>query len=133
MLGRVAGRVAGSSAWRAALGPLGGGVALVGSLGRGQADNWSDVDLLILMDGRAVVRFVEEPSAKAWARAELVVDGRHNSPVGAASVGATHIRAGLPVHVDLHAHPVERSSWPADGRVVFQRGAVETGALSLTR
>ena len=27
------------------------GVALVGSLGRGTADNWSDIDLLILMGG----------------------------------------------------------------------------------
>jgi predicted nucleotidyltransferase len=57
------------------------GVALVGSLGRGAGDNWSDVDLLVLMDGRAVARFAEEPGTRAWARAELVVDGRHNSPV----------------------------------------------------
>lgn len=44
------------------------GVALIGSLGRGEADNWSDADLLILMDGAAVARFAAEPGARAWAR-----------------------------------------------------------------
>lgn len=29
--------------------PAVAGVALIGSLGRGEADNWSDIDLLILM------------------------------------------------------------------------------------
>lgn len=82
------------------------GVALIGSLGRGEADNWSDVDLLVLMSDRAVARFAAEPGRKPWARAELVVDGRHNSPAGATSVGATHLRSGLPVHADLHVHPV---------------------------
>jgi len=32
------------------------GVALIGSLGRGEADNWSDIDLLILMGDRALAR-----------------------------------------------------------------------------
>jgi predicted nucleotidyltransferase len=34
-----------------------GGVALIGSLGRGEADNWSDIDLLILMGDEALARF----------------------------------------------------------------------------
>jgi predicted nucleotidyltransferase len=42
------------------------GVALVGSLGRGAGDNWSDVDLLVLMDGRAVARFAEERAPSWW-------------------------------------------------------------------
>ena len=68
------------------------GVALVGSLGRGEADNWSDIDLLILMGDRALARFIDEPAARPWAQADLLSDGRHNSPAGATSVGATHIR-----------------------------------------
>jgi SAM-dependent methyltransferase len=65
-----------------------------------------------------------------WAQADLLVDGRHNSPSGATSVGVTHIRSGLPVHVDLHVHPVARTPWPTDGRAVFERRPIGTGTLS---
>jgi predicted nucleotidyltransferase len=58
------------------------GVALIGSLGRGEADNWSDIDLLLLMGDRALARFMDEP-ARLWAQADLLSDGRHNSPAGA--------------------------------------------------
>jgi hypothetical protein len=106
------------------------GVALVGSLGRGEADNWSDIDLLILMGDETIARFADDPAAKPWAQADLLSDGRHNSPAGAASVGATHIRSGLPVRVDLHVHPADRTCWPTDGRIVLERRPVGTGALS---
>ena len=35
-------------------------VALIGSLGRGEPDNWSDIDLLILMGDQALARFAGE-------------------------------------------------------------------------
>jgi hypothetical protein len=113
--------------------PVVGGVALIGSLGRGQADSWSDIDLLILMGDQALARFVDEPAARPWAQADLLSDGRHNSPAGATSVGAIHIRAGLPLRVDLHVHPAAQTCWPADGRIVFQRRPIETGTVSFDR
>ena len=85
--------------------PVVGGVALIGSLCHGAADNWSDIDLLIFMGDRAIARFADEPAARPWAQADLLSDGRHNSPAGATSVGATHLRSGLPLRVDLHVHP----------------------------
>jgi hypothetical protein len=106
------------------------GVALVGSLGRAEADNWSDIDLLILMADHAVAEFMAEPAARPWARAELLSDGRHNSPAGATSVGTLHLRSGLPLWADLHVHPADRTRWPADGRVVFQRRPIQPGTLS---
>jgi hypothetical protein len=106
------------------------GAALIGSLGRGEADNWSDIDLLVLMDDRAIARFADEPAASGWAQADLLSDGRHNSPAGATSVGATHLRSGLPLGVDLHVHPADRTRWPADGRIVFERRRIGTGLLS---
>lgn len=106
------------------------GAALIGSLARGTADNWSDVDLLVLMGDRAIARFAAEPGASSWARADLLSDGRHNSPAGASSVGATHIRSGLPLQVDLHVHPAGRTCWPSDGRVVFERRPIEPGTVS---
>jgi hypothetical protein len=106
------------------------GVALIGSLGRGEADNWSDIDLLILMGDQGLARFVDEPATTPWAQADLLSDGRHNSPAGAASVGTTHIRSGLPLWVDLHVHPIARTPWPTDARIMFQRRPIETGTLS---
>lgn len=105
------------------------GVALVGSLGRGEEDNWSDIDLFILTSDQFIRQFMNEPAASPWARADLLSDGRHNSPAGATSLGTTHIRSGLPLWVDLHVHPAGRTPWPADSRVVFERRPVKTGTL----
>jgi Nucleotidyltransferase domain len=105
------------------------GVALVGSLGRGDEDNWSDIDLLILASDQFIRQFMNEPTASPWARADLLSDGRHNSPAGATSLGTTRIRSGLPLWVDLHVHPAGQTPWPVDSRVVFERRAAETGTL----
>jgi hypothetical protein len=105
------------------------GVALVGSLGRREEDNWSDIDLFILASDQFITQFMNEPAASPWARADLLSDGRHNSPAGATSLGATHIRSGLPLGVDLHVHPADRTPWPTDSRVVFERRPVTTGTL----
>jgi len=105
------------------------GVALVGSLGRGEADDWSDIDLLILAGREFIDRFMTEPAASPWARADLLSDGRHNSPAGATSLGTTRIRSGLPLWVDLHVHPADRTCWPADSRVLFARRTVPAGRL----
>jgi hypothetical protein len=109
--------------------PAVGGVALVGSLGRGEEDNWSDIDLLILASDQFIGQFMNEPITSPWARADLLSDGRHNSPAGATSLGTTHIRSGLPLRVDLHVHPPDRTPWPTDGLVVFERRPVRTGTL----
>jgi hypothetical protein len=109
--------------------PAVAGVALVGSLGRGEEDNWSDADLLILASEEFIGRFMIEPEASPWAQADLRSDGRHNSPAGATSLGTLHIRSGLPLWVDLHVHPADRTPWPSDSRVVFERRPVEAGTL----
>jgi hypothetical protein len=82
------------------------------------------------MRDQVLAQFVGEPAARRWAQAELLSDGRHNSPAGATSVGATHIRSGLPLWVDLHVHPAARTRWPTDGRIVFERRPIEMGTLT---
>jgi hypothetical protein len=109
--------------------PAVAGVALVGSLGRREEDDWSDIDLFILASDQFIRQFMNEPSASPWARADLLSDGRHNSPAGATSLGTTHIRSGLPLWVDLHVHPADRTPWPIDSRVVFEHRPVTTGTL----
>ena len=109
--------------------PAVAGVALVGSLGRGEEDHWSDIDLFILAGDRFIGQFMNDPGASPWARADLLSDGRHNSPAGATSLGTAHIRSGRPLRVDLHVHPADRTPWPRDSRVVFQRRPARTGVL----
>ena len=110
--------------------PAVAGVALVGSLGRGEGDNWSDIDLLILASEEFIGQFMNEPTASPWARANLLSDGRHNSPAGATSLGTTRIRSGLPLWIDLHVHPADLTPWPTDGRVLFWRRPVAAGTRS---
>ena len=95
------------------------GVGLVGSLGRGEADDWSDVDLLVVVDD-GEGRFVDPLPDRLWAGAELVVAGRHNAPAGASSVGTVYVRSGLPLGVDWYVHPVSLAAWPSDCVVVHQ-------------
>jgi hypothetical protein len=106
------------------------GVALVGSLGRGEEDNWSDIDLLVLATDQFIRQFMNEPAASPWARADLLSDGRHNSSAGATSLGTARIRSGLPLWADLHVHPSGRTPWPADSRIVFERRMARAGTLS---
>jgi hypothetical protein len=113
--------------------PAVAGVALIGSLGRGEADNWSDIDLLILMGDQGLAQFADKPATRPWARADLLSDGRHNSPAGATSLGTTRIRSGLPLRVDLHVHPEAQTCWPTDGRIVFERRPIGVGTVSFDR
>jgi Nucleotidyltransferase domain len=110
--------------------PAVAGVALIGSLRLGEEDNWSDIDLFILASDQLIRQLMNEPAASPWARADLLSDGRHNSPAGATSLGTTHIRSGLPLRVDLHVHPADRTPWPTDSYIVFARRPVKTGTLS---
>ena len=96
------------------------GVALVGSLGRGEADDWSDVDLLVVVDDARVELFVDPSPDRLWEGAELVVDGRQNAPAGAMSVGTVYVRSGLPLGVDWYVYPVSMAAWPSDCVVVHE-------------
>jgi hypothetical protein len=54
LLGQVLGRLEAD--------PAVDGVALIGSLGRGEEDNWSDIDLLILASDQFIRQFMNEPA-----------------------------------------------------------------------
>jgi hypothetical protein len=108
------------------------GAALVGSLGAGTADEWSDIDLLIVMEDHEVARFADRSRKTPWSEAQVLVDGRHNSPAGATSAGAIHVRSGLPFRADLHVYPLSLARWPADSRVVYEARPVETSVMSFT-
>ena len=62
------------------------GWGLVGSFGRGEADNWSDVDLLVIVHDRDFGTFVDPQQNRLWSSTHLVLDVRRNAPVGATSL-----------------------------------------------
>lgn len=94
------------------------GLALVGSLGRGDGDDWSDVDLLVAVHDPKVAEFADRSRNLRWAGADLLVDARQNAPAGARSVSTLYVRSGLPLGVDWYVYPASRAAWPADGRVL---------------
>jgi hypothetical protein len=82
---------------------------LVGSLGRGDADDWSDVDLLIVVPDDQVGHY---PDATQLPRPDLVtwsIDARHNAPRGASAIGIDYGIDGLPLHVDWYVYRAPRS------------------------
>jgi hypothetical protein len=93
----------------------------VGSLGRGSEDDWSDVDLLIVVpdDRVSASSDAERLPGSEWLAAQL--DARHNAPRGAGAVAAQYVVDGLPLLVDWYVYPLSRAAWPADARPIFDR------------
>jgi len=98
------------------------GAALVGSLGTGRADDWSDIDLLIVVedahlnDYATPGRLPNGPGRLAFA-----IDARHNGPRGTRAVSAQYVVDGLPLWIDWHIHPVSLASWPSDSTIIFDQ------------
>jgi len=94
---------------------------LVGSLGRGDADDWSDIDLLIAVPDGQVVRYADATHLPASEQVTWSIDARHNAPRGAGSVGVRYVIDGLPLHVDWYVYPDSQAAWVADAKVIFDR------------
>ncbi|MFI5691807.1 nucleotidyltransferase domain-containing protein [Kribbella sp. NPDC051586] len=107
------------------------GVALVGSLGAGRADDWSDVDLLVVvedLDDYAVPgRLPQGPGRLAFE-----IDARHNGPRGTRAISAQYVVEDLPLWVDWHLHPVSLANWPSDSSVIFDRRGIAPTPATLS-
>lgn len=101
------------------------GVALVGSLGDGRADDWSDVDLLIAVQDSALDDFASPARLPCGTgRLTFAIDARQNGPRGTRAVSGQYVFNGLPLWVDWHVHPVSLASWPSNGTVLFDRAGI---------
>lgn len=94
---------------------------LVGSLGRGDADDWSDIDLLIVVPDGQVGQYADEARLPGSEQAIWSIDARHNTPRGAGAIGVRYVIDGLPLHVDWYVYPLSRAAWVSDARVIFDR------------
>jgi hypothetical protein len=93
------------------------GVWLVGSLGSGRGDEWSDVDLLVV-GGDCVLN-----------GALLTLDMPDNGPAGGGYVGAMYDVGSLPLWVDWYQWP-SGAPIPRDSRLLA--GAGTAGSLDLS-
>jgi hypothetical protein len=95
------------------------GWGLVGSYGRGEADRWSDLDVLVAVADTA---WDDDTPPAVWPAADAVLDGRRNVRVSAHALMTAHVRDGLPCVVDWYLHPVSAAAWPSDCLVVRAGG-----------
>ena len=95
-----------------------GAVVLIGSLGHGGGDSFSDLDLIAVRD-----------SSGDHLDLSAVMDGRvlatlykpRNAPAGGRYIGLCVAVSGLPLWVDLYEWPAATAAIPTDGTVVYDR------------
>ncbi|WP_229070875.1 nucleotidyltransferase domain-containing protein [Actinoplanes sp. DH11] len=95
-----------------------------GSLGRGDADAFSDVDLVLAIGGSAPPSVFADPVAGLGLPGRVLYtrDKPKNAPSGGAYRAACVELVGLPVLVDLYLWPAATASMSAAARLLFQRG-----------
>ncbi|GAA3132547.1 putative nucleotidyltransferase [Kribbella aluminosa] len=103
------------------------GAALVGSLGAGRADEWSDVDLLVVVDDSHLDSVALPSAGRTFA-----IDARHNGPAGTRAISAQYVVDGLPLWVDWHVHPVSHASWPSDSTLLFEHRPIRRTTATFT-
>ncbi|NUS00537.1 MAG: nucleotidyltransferase domain-containing protein [Kribbellaceae bacterium] len=100
------------------------GAALVGSLGAGRGDEWSDVDLLVVVEGSQHPALPGKPV--------FAIDARHNGPRGTRAISAQYVVDGLPLWVDWHLHPISHAAWPSDSKLLFEHCPVARTPATFT-
>jgi hypothetical protein len=127
-LQRLAEHVAARDAWLAATSRQLHGdervaaVWLVGSLGRGGGDEWSDVDLAVVVRDEHLPVLVERRRLEFGRFGEVLVaiDGP-NAPAGGAYLGVAYAVGELPLWVDWYIWPLSTARRPGDARVLIER------------
>lgn len=112
------------------------GVWLVGSLGRDQADAYSDVDLVVAVGDTAPAEVFTDPVAGLDLPGTVLYRRPKpcNAPSGGAYLAVGVALADLPVLVDVVVWPARTAAIPADALVLYERfglPAVATGFIPL--
>lgn len=102
---------------------------LGGSLGRGTADAWSDLDLWVTVDDAHLEAVTAERTAAVAAVGEpiLALEAPHNAPAGGAYLLVLYAGDGGPQQVDWYWQPRSSAERPAGTRVLFDRAGVPVG------
>lgn len=97
---------------------------LYGSLGRGDADVWSDVDAIIVIDDSVLRSVVADRLgfARRFGQPLYVLDSPWNAPLGGAQINVLYrLNSPLPLYVDWNFWPLSMAARPSDTSVIFQR------------
>jgi hypothetical protein len=103
-----------------------GALLLIGSLGRGQGDSFSDLDLIAVVTPDAGRVDLEAVFGR---RVLTVLDKPRNAPVGGGYRGVCLDVGGLPLWVDWYAWPAATARTPADAGVVYDNLGVPASDL----
>jgi lysophospholipase L1-like esterase/predicted nucleotidyltransferase len=103
--------------------PYVAGVWLVGSLGRGEGDAFSDVDLVVAVDANVAAEVIADPASGLGlpGRQLYVRPKPRNAPIGGGYVAVGLEVADLPLLVDVFIWPAASAAVPAGARVLFER------------
>jgi hypothetical protein len=97
------------------------GAWLVGSLGRGEGDCYSDIDLVVAIDPTTPPSVLADPVAALHLPGTVLFTRPkpRNAPAGGAYLAICIELAGLPVLVDLYLWPTTTAAVPADARILY--------------
>ena len=101
-----------------------GAVLLYGSFGRGDADEWSDIDIIVFISDDRLAEVVADRTrfGERFGTAVYVLDSTWNAPVTGARVNVLYrLDTGLPLYVDWNLWPLSMAKQPLDTKVVFER------------
>ncbi len=100
-------------------------VWLVGSLGQGGGDEWSDVDLALVVRDEDLPVLAEQRRDEFSRFGEvLVAIDAPNAPAGGAYFGVAYAAGDLPLWVDWYLWPLSNARRPNDARVLIERAAL---------
>ncbi|WP_213010207.1 hypothetical protein [Paractinoplanes toevensis] len=113
--------------------PLAAGVWLVGSLGRADGDGFSDVDLIVAIEGPVPAALRTHPFGGLGLPGTVlfVRPKPRNAPDGGAFLSVCLEMAGLPVLVDMYLWPSITVAVPTGSRVLMERGRMPRSKLGL--
>ncbi|GAA4076637.1 nucleotidyltransferase domain-containing protein [Actinomadura miaoliensis] len=99
------------------------GLWLVGSLGRGTGDAWSDLDLVIVPTDQALSVVAADPVQALGVGADVLFLLRRpvNGSVGGTYMGICYQVENLPLWLDCYVWPLRTAQIPADGRPLVER------------
>ncbi|MCM4081873.1 nucleotidyltransferase domain-containing protein [Paractinoplanes hotanensis] len=108
-----------------------GGIWLVGSLGRGEADAYSDVDLVVAVDHTAPTTVFTDPVAGLGISGHILYrrPKPRNAPKDGAYLAVGIDLAGLPVLVDVFVWPAATATVSAGATVVYERDVLPRSTL----
>lgn len=113
--------------------PVVAGVWLVGSLGRGDGDGYSDIDLIVAVDSPIPAVLLADPVGGLHLPGPVLYTRSkpRNAPAGGTYLAECVEMAGMPVLVDLYVWPAATAAVPAGGAVLYQRDEVRRSSLEL--